>query len=175
MKLINSSIIINVIGFYLCWWLTIFGAISENYFIGPIVTMCFIILHLYKVANHKKEDMFLVISFFLGLLIESFLLNLNIVIHKGILVKYNLAPLWAVSLWVCFATTLFHSFKWLSKQYIITALLGVFSAPLIYFSMQSLGVISFGVDKIYVALFSSLLWGLFMPLFIYISDKILEL
>ena len=174
MKLLNSNIIINVIGFYICWWLTIFGAISKVYFIGPIITICFIVLHLYKVTNHKKEDIFLIIAFFLGLFIESFLLNCHIIIHEGVLVEYNLAPLWSVSLWVCFATTLFHSFKWLSKQYIISSFLGIFSAPMIYFSMESLGVLSFGIDKIYVALFSSILWGIFVPLLIYISDKILE-
>ena len=54
------------------------------------------------------------------------------------------------------------------------ALLGIFSAPMIYFSMESLGVVSFEIDKIYVALFSSILWGIFVPLLIYISDKILE-
>ena len=175
MKSMNSNIILNVIGFYVCWWMTIFGAISETYFIGPLLTLVFVILHLYKITNHRKEDIFLVISFFLGLFIESLLLNCGIIIHKGVFVKFNLAPLWAVSLWVCFASTLLHSFKWLSKQYLISALLGILSAPMIYFSMESLGVISFEIDKVYIALFVSVLWGLFMPLFIYISDKILEL
>jgi len=170
----KNSIIVNVIGFYICWWLTIYGAISQLYFIGPLATFIFIIVHLNKVTNHKKEDIFLLISFFLGVFIESLLLNLNIIIHKGIFVKYNLAPLWAVSLWLCFATTLLHSFKWLSKRYIISSLLGLFSAPMIYFSMYSLGVIEFGVSKIFVILFTSILWALFIPLFIYISDKILE-
>ena len=86
----KNSIIINVIGFYICWWLTIYGAISQFYFIGPLATFIFIIVHLNKVTNHKKEDIFLLISFFLGVFIESILLNLNIIIHKGIFVKYNL-------------------------------------------------------------------------------------
>ncbi len=171
----NSNIIINVFGFYLCWWLTVFGAIYEIYFIGPIVTLLFVFLHLYKVANHKKEDMFLLISFFLGMFIESLLLNFDIILHKGMLIKFHIAPFWAISLWVCFAATLFHSFKWLSRQYFISSLLGILAAPMIYFSMQSIGVVSFGVDKIYVGIFTSILWGLFIPLFIFISDKILEL
>ena len=88
--------------------------------------------------------------------------------------QYNIAPLWAVSLWICFATTLLHSFKWLSKRYLISSLLGLLSAPMIYFSMYSLGVIEFGVSKILVILFTSVLWALIVPLFIYISDRILE-
>jgi len=174
MNIINKNIVINVIGFYICWWLTVLGAISGFYFIGPLVTFFFVVLHLYKVANHKKEDMFLIICFFLGLIIESVLLNSNVIIHKGFLVDYNIAPLWSVSLWVCFGSTLFHSFKWLSKQYFISILLGLFSAPLIYFSMNSIGIIEFGMNKIYVGLITSFLWGIFIPLFIYISDRLLE-
>ena len=170
----KNSIIINVIGFYICWWLTIYGAVSQFYYIGPLATLIFIILHLYKVTNHKKEDIFLLISFFLGIFIETLLLNLNIIIHKGVLVQYNIAPLWAISLWICFATTLLHSFKWLSKRYLISSLLGLLSAPMIYFSMYSLGVIEFGVSKILVILFTSVLWALIVPLFIYISARILE-
>lgn len=170
----KNSIIINVIGFYICWWLTIYGAVSQFYYIGPLATSIFIIIHLNKVANHKKEDIFLLISFFLGIFIESLLLNLNIIIHKGVLVEYKIAPLWAVSLWLCFATTLLHSFKWLSKRYIVSSLLGLLSAPMIYFSMYSLDVVDFGVSKMFVILFTSILWALFIPLFIYISDKILE-
>ncbi len=170
----KNSIIINVIGFYICWWLTIYGAVSQFYYLGPLATFIFIIVHLNKVANHRKENIFLLISFFLGIFIESLLLNLNIIIHKGIFVKYNIAPLWSVSLWLCFATTLLHSFKWLSKRYIISSLLGILSAPMIYFSMYSLGVIEFGVSKIFVILFTSILWGVFVPLFIYISDQTLE-
>ena len=170
----KNSIIINVIGFYICWWITIYGAVSKLYYIGPLATLIFIIIHLYKVTNHKKEDIFLVFSFFLGLFIETFLLNLNIIIHQGYLVKYGIAPLWSVSLWLCFATTLLHSFKWLSNRYFISSLLGILSAPMIYFSMESMGVVSFGLSKSLVILFSSILWGIFFPVFIYFSDKILE-
>ncbi len=170
----KNSIIINVIGFYVCWWITIYGAVSKLYYIGPVATFIFIIIHLVKLTNHKKEDVFLLISFFLGLFIETLLLNLDIIIHKGILVQYNIAPFWSVSLWLCFATTLLHSFKWLSKKYLTSSVLGILSAPLIYFSMQSMDVIKFGADKIIVIIFTSILWGLFFPLFIYISDRILE-
>ena len=54
----KNSIIINVIGFYICWWITIYGAVSKLYYIGPLATLIFIIIHLYKVTNHKKEDIF---------------------------------------------------------------------------------------------------------------------
>ena len=90
--------------------------------------------------------------FFLGAFIETTLFNLDIIFHKGILTQYNIAPLWAISLWVCFGATIYHSFKWMSKQYITSAILGALSAPIVYFSFKSLGVIEFGVTNIIAAL-----------------------
>ena len=101
--------------------------------------------------------------------------NLDIIIHKGILTQYNIAPLWAISLWVCFGATIYHSFKWMSKQYITSAILGALSAPIVYFSFKSLGVIEFGVTNIIAAFSVSAIWCFFIPLFIIIADKRLDL
>jgi len=173
-KLINNKLVFNVIGFYICWWISIYGAIIEIYCIGPLVTILFILLHFFKVVDHHQEDIFLVICFFLGTFIETTLLNLNVIIHKGVLVEFNIAPIWAISLWVCFGSTVFHSFKWMSKQYLTCAILGALSSPIIYFSLKSLGVLSFGIGNAYVLMLTSMTWALFIPIFIYISDKILE-
>ena len=172
---ITGKLIFNVIGFYICWWFTILGVLKEYYFIGPLAIFFFLIVHFYKVTNHKKEDLFLVICFFLGAFIETTLFNLDIIIHKGILTQYNIAPLWAISLWVCFGATIYHSFKWMSKQYITSAILGALSAPIVYFSFKSLGVIEFGVTNIIAAFSVSAIWCFFIPLFIIIADKRLDL
>ena len=82
---IKYKILFNFIGFYICWWLTIFGAISKIYCIGPIVTIIFIILHLYKVANHRKEDIFLLISFLLECLLKPSYLILKLLFIKEFL------------------------------------------------------------------------------------------
>jgi len=172
---INGKIVFNVIGFYICWWLTIFGVVKGYFFVGPIVVVLFLIIHFYKVTNHKKEDMFLFICFILGLIIESVLLNLNIIIHKGFLTQYHVAPLWSVSLWVCFGATIYHSFKWMSKQYIASSILGAMSAPIVYFSFKSIGVVEFGMSNFITAVSVSVVWCLFIPLFIIISDRRLDL
>jgi len=62
-KEINGKIIFNVIGFYICWWLTIFGTSKGYYFTGPLSVVLFLVIHFYKVTNHKKEDLFLIICF----------------------------------------------------------------------------------------------------------------
>ena len=174
-KEINGKIIFNVIGFYICWWLTIFGTSKGYYFTGPLSVVLFLVIHFYKVTNHKKEDLFLIICFFLGTLIETILLNLNIIIHKGILTEYNIAPLWSISLWVCFGATIYHSFKWMSKQYIISSILGAMSAPIVYFSFRAFGVVEFGMNNIITGLSVSAIWCLFIPLFIIIADRRLGL
>ena len=172
---INGRLVFNVIGFYICWWITIFSVSRNIFYLGPISVVLFLFIHFYKVLNHKQEDIFLIICLFLGLIIESILLNFNIVLHKGLLSQYNIAPVWAVSLWVCFGATIYHSFNWMSKQYFVSAVLGALSAPVVYFSFKSLGIIEFGMSDLAVGLLVSFVWCVFIPLFIFIADRRLGL
>ena len=58
LKEINGKLIFNVIGFYICWWTTVFSVSKDQYFVGPLSVIIFLVVHFYKVTNHKKEDLF---------------------------------------------------------------------------------------------------------------------
>jgi len=171
----NSKIVFNIIGFYICWWSTIYGVSIDYYFIGPVVVLIFLTIHLYKIVNHHQENIFLLICFILGLLIETIFLNLDIIIHKGLLTKFYIAPLWSIMLWVCFGATISHSFKWMSQRYIESSILGALSAPIVYFSFRTFGIIEFGNSNLITGILVSIIWGISIPLFIKISDKKLDL
>ena len=49
----NKKILFNIIGFYLCWWLSIYGASIEYYYLGPISVILFLLVHFYKISYHK--------------------------------------------------------------------------------------------------------------------------
>ena len=172
---INFKIVFNIIGFYICWWSTIYSVSINYYFIGPLVIFLFLIIHFYRGVNHRKEDIFLLICFILGTIIETTLLNFNIIIHNGILTKYHIAPLWSIMLWVCFGATLYHSFKWMSQRYIESSILGALLAPIVYFSFRSFGIVEFGNNNLITGVAVSIIWGLFIPLFIKISDRKLNI
>ena len=175
MKKLNKKILFNIIGFYFCWWASIFGATNKFYFIGPIFVSIFLLIHFLYVINQKKEIIFILICFFIGLLIDSFFLRFDIIHYKGYLPdNFNIAPLWVVSLWMCFGSSISHSFRWVKGNYMSLFLLGAVSGPLIYASATKLEVLYFNYAA-YINLISvSLAWGVFLPFVVYLSDKIVD-
>ena len=175
MDKINKKIIFNILGFYFCWWISIFGASNNYFFIGPFFVMLFLMLHFFYVINQKKEMIFILICFFIGLLVDTFFLRFNIIDYKGYLPdNFNIAPLWVISLWMCFGASISHSFKWVKGNYLLLSILGAVSGPLIYVSATKLEVLYFNY-AIYINLISvSIAWGLFLPFVVYISDKLVD-
>tara|TARA_Y100000996_G_scaffold380062_1_gene333709 strand:- start:1094 stop:1618 length:525 start_codon:yes stop_codon:yes gene_type:complete len=174
MKKINNKILFNIIGFYICWWISVYAATKEVYYAGPLIVIIFLFIHAFKVISYNTEILFLVICYLIGFLIDTFFLRLGIIEYKGLLPeKYNLAPVWVTCLWVCFGTSISHSFKWVRKQYKFLALLGAISGPIIYFSASKVGALLFNVNYYYLFVVG-LCWSLFLPLIVYISDRIVK-
>ena len=170
----NSKIIFNIIGFYVCWWFSVFAATKENYYLGPVLVFIFLIIHVLKVINYNHEILFLFICYLIGFFIDTLFLRLGIIEFSGYLSEnFNIAPLWVTGLWVCFGACISHSFKWFKRRYTILTLLGAISGPLIYFSASKVEVLIFNTS--YYHLFSiSFCWALFLPFIVFISDRIVD-
>ena len=170
----NNKILFNIIGFYICWWVSIYGAIREIYYLGPLVVIVFLSIHALKVISYNSEILFLIVCYLIGFFIDTFFLRLGIIEYNGFLSEnYNLAPIWVTFLWVCFGSSISHSFKWVKKQYKFLALLGVVSGPAIYFSASKAGVLLFNLNYYYLFIVGAC-WALFLPLIVYISDRIVK-
>ena len=57
----NSKVTFNIIGFYICWWFSIFAAANENYYLGPVLVFIFLKINVLKVINYNHEILFLFI------------------------------------------------------------------------------------------------------------------
>ena len=175
MNIINKKILFNIVGFYICWWGSIWGAVNNLFFIGPICVLLFLFIHLFKIVYNKNEILYLFICFILGFILDTIFLRLEIINYKGYLpLEYNLAPLWVVGLWVCFGATVLHSFKWIRRRYITLFILGAICAPIIYLSASRLETLNFVNENFYALSFVSLGWAIFLPFLIFLSDCIVE-
>ena len=140
----SKKILFNIFGFYFCWWISIYGASVEIYYLGPLSVLLFLFIHLYKIVYHKNEILFLIICFFVGATIDTLLLRFNVIEYDGFLpYYYDIAPLWVVCLWVCFGATISHSFKWVKRRYLLLSILGAMSGPIIYFSATKFNTLHF--------------------------------
>ena len=178
MKKINSKTLINVLGFYICWWLCIYGAIQEMYAVGPLSVLIYMVLHFVYLTNNKIEYLYILICFVLGFLIDTIILKLNIIRYSGFLPdNYNVAPLWVVCLWLCFSLSIFHSFKVLQKRYKESLFLGFVSGPLVYYSFSKIEIITISdsYNILFILFFIAVLWMFLIPFCVFIADQLIKL
>jgi hypothetical protein len=132
--LANKKIIVNAIGFQLAWFICVQG----NDFFAALAAIASIIFYQMMFNTRLKTWKILIAFALLGYLgdgIISIIFNLD---YSGSLDDGNhlsvLAPLWLLSLWLAFATTLNHSMQWLFKTPYLTVFVALFFVPISYFA-----------------------------------------
>ena len=167
--------IINVLFFYLCWWLSIYGAKNEMYLLGIISVSIYMIFHFIFLTQSYCEYYFIIICFLVSFIFDTIFLNLNLISYNGILpIKYSLLPLWVLSLWLCFSLSIFHSFSFLQKKYFRTSVLGIISGPVIYYSCSIAEIIVFKANINFILILIAVIWSFLLPLYIFIADILKE-
>ena len=167
--------IINIAGFYTCWWLSIYGASQESYFLGPISLLIYMIIHFIFLTENKVEYRYILICSILAFLFDTFLLNLNLIEYRGFLSEnYQIAPLWVACLWISFSLSIFHSFKILQKKYKQSMFLGVLSGPFIYYSLSKIGIITLLYSSVSILILISISWMFIIPFYVFLADKLID-
>ncbi len=135
----RSSLLLNVLGFQVGWFACVLGAARGRPWLGPLVALPILLLHLRSAARPGREALLLAAAGLLGLVLDSALvLAGRLSFAQGVLVA-GLAPDWMVTLWVLFATTLNVSLRWLRGLLPLAALLGAVGGPLAYLAGVRLG------------------------------------
>lgn len=142
----NKKLIVNAIGFQLAWFICVQG--HNLYAAFAAIAL----LSLYQLMfNTQSKTWKALIAFsligYLGDGIIAMMLNLNYLGSFNINTNANdsfnesfnkniniLAPLWLLSLWLAFATTLNHSMQWLFKTPYLTVFIALFFVPISYFA-----------------------------------------
>ena len=152
----------NIIGFNITWFgLVYFG----NTFIP--VAIIFIVLHLLMLSKQKNEKVIILVVTLIGIATDSLLQYLDILIF----IDNDHIPFWLMVLWSCFATTLCHSLRFLSKSRWLQLLAGL-SAPFSYIAGYKLGAIELGQSIINTYLILAVSWvTLFILFFHFIKQS----
>lgn len=149
--------------FYLGWILTIKFALDGDYWLGPFINLLIIVLHLASIKQRAFE-MALILTL---PLFGSFLLDGALVI-SGVL-HYSgggdwSAPLWVISLWGLFATSINHSLSWVGKKLWLAVGTGAIGGTLSYLAAIKVGVAQFLVPEWTGIACLAVAWGVVMPL-----------
>tara|TARA_Y100001970_G_scaffold78446_1_gene99901 strand:+ start:233 stop:751 length:519 start_codon:yes stop_codon:yes gene_type:complete len=165
--------IYDLIGFKICWILCAFCTQWDQPYLGPIITLLFILIHLIIVNFALIDLKIITLSIICGLIIDSTFSIFGLIGYQGgILANYNLAPLWILSMWGGFSLTMLYTLDSIRHKYFLSGLLGFIGGPLSYSAGVNIG--SLTINKPITYLLLSICWGLIIPFLFYYINKIKE-
>ena len=110
--------IYDLLGFKLCWLACAFCTQWGHPYLGPLITLFFILIHLLIVKFKKLDIKIIFFAIICGFLIDSFLFRSEFIIYEGgVLARMGFAPLWILSMWAGFSITLLYTLNKIREKY----------------------------------------------------------
>ena len=163
--------LVNFLAFQAGWFATVLGAANGMPWLGPVVVLAVVALHLRTSRRPAAEARLVAFAILLGLVADSVLLATGWIAYPNGNWLPGLAPYWIVMLWALFATTLNVSMRWLHGRYLLAAVFGAVGGPLSYLAGARLGAMSFvEIGPAVVAL--AVGWGVIMPVLVLIASRL---
>jgi hypothetical protein len=165
-SVMTMSRLCNLAAYQLAWLACVLGAAQGMAWAGTAFALVVSAGHL---ALHRNVAEVRLIGYAaaIGFVADSVLVQTHYVQFESA-ASSGWAPLWMVSLWMAFATTLNHSLRWLMSRAWIAALAGVIGGPLAYLAGAELGALMIATPVPGLMLVGAL-WGVAMWLLFLIS------
>ncbi len=160
----------NVIGFQFGWFACVLGAAHALPWLGPVLALAIISLHLRQADHWQKELTLIAIIGICGSIFDQFLLSLGWIQYPSHAWPAWLLPLWMLCLWLLFATTLNISLRWMRSKHLLAMIFGLLGGPLAYLAGQKLGAMQL-VAQTNILIVLAVFWGLMMPAMLRLAAK----
>ncbi|MCS6779826.1 MAG: DUF2878 domain-containing protein [Geminicoccaceae bacterium] len=135
----TPAVVLNVLGFQFGWFACVLGAAYGMPWLGPLVAVPVLALHLATAARPQRAGLLLLAAALVGFGLDTILIRAErLSFGEGVLVE-GWAPYWMVCLWALFASTFNVSLRWLRARPVLAALLGAVGGPLAYWAGGRLG------------------------------------
>lgn len=167
----RQSSIVNHVMFQLGWFACILGAARGAGWLGPVVAVLVIALHLALSRRTDLELRLLGVCFVLGLILESLVLNLGLIRFEEPSPLPFLAPLWIAAMWPVFGTTLNRSLSFLQGRAWLSILLGAVGGPLAYYAGARLGAVTL-TPPLGALLTYAVGWAVLVPLLVHFAKQL---
>ncbi len=157
-----------MIGFYLGWWAAAWGASHSFAWIGPVVSVVLVGIHLRLTTDRKAEGIFILSMGLVGFLVETLAIQFGLFQLSSL---ERLAPLWIVSMWILFALT-FEGMLALTMKPILLVLGAAVGGPISYYAGEKMGLITYARPLALSIVLHALLWSALVPLLIWLRRRI---
>ena len=157
----SHLMLLNIIGFQVGWFACVLGAAYGHPLLGPLAALLIIGLHLKFQPDRQAESMLMLCVALIGSAYDQCLMWLGLVSYNHSFWSPDWLPIWMITLWLLFATTLNGSLKWLQGRYVLASLFGFIGGPLAYWAGAKLGAINWLQYELSLALAFG--WAILMP------------
>lgn len=156
---------LNLLAFQTGWFATVLGAAKGLPWLGPVVVLAVLGLHLKLTAQRSAELRLLLAALVFGVVFEHALLHTGLVGYGG---DTDWVPVWMLALWPLFATTLNSALAWFKPRLGLAALAGAFAGPLAYAGGAALGAIALKGPALWVLAAG---WAVAFPLLLTVARQ----
>ena len=166
------KMLVNFILFQFGWFTCVISAGNNLEALAIISLVVIIIIHLsLDKQRWHSELLFISITGFIGLTIDSLLISLNVFAANSEVTFHGIAPPWLVGMWMLFGMTINHSMSWLKNKLLLASFLGGVFAPLAYWAGVRLSALENTVEyNDYLAfLIIGMCWFFVMPTLFWVS------
>lgn len=165
-----TRVIFNLAASEAGWLACVSGAANGMPWIGPLVVLGLVAIHLRLSRRPGPEFRLIVSAVLIGLVADSLLVFSGLVSYSAGIWVEGLAPYWILAMWALFATTMNVSMKWLRGRQTLAALLGAIGGPLAYLAGEKLGAISLN-QPVLALVALAVIWAIAMPLLVRLATR----
>ena len=159
-----SSKLCNIIFFNLMWVGLVIGRESLLGLTVPMVLIYSAILVFIEIIKIQQ----LLVPAALGIAIDSILTMLGIFDFGDTTL---LIPLWLITLWIAFSTTLTQSLKFVGNNWLVTVTSGAIILPFNYAVGERLGAVTFTENYFLTVFIIGIIWSMCLPLLFASTDE----
>jgi len=164
-----STLTVNYLLYHIGWLAVVLGVAANFVWLGSLVAVVLIVLHLAWVIRPGHEMRLLAAGGITGFVTDSLLVSCGLLSFEvGILVD-GVAPPWIVLLWIQFATTLRFSLRWLLSYPWLMSATGAIGGPAAYAAGAELGVVSVTGPETFAAL--AVIWTFSLPCLAWVARR----
>jgi hypothetical protein len=156
----------NFLLFQIGWFICIaYGSTWSVVFLSLVLGV-----HFLWISHNNREWLFIVLVVSVGSAWDYIMISFDVFVPEP---GYSFfIPVWLISLWCLFATTLSHSLSWLRRHYLVSAFMGAIFGPLSYWVGSNLSDVEMGEPLIRSLSILSLGWAILLPAFFLLANRL---
>lgn len=164
-------IFVNLVAFQLGWLACVLAGAHRLPWLGVAFALVIIALHLRLATRPGIELRLLLVVAGLGSLWDGLLVGSGLLAYPSGMVAAWLPPIWMMTLWLVFATTLNVALRWLRGRWVLAALFGAVGGPVAFYTGSQLGGVVF-VDIAAALPIIGAGWLVMTPIFVWLGERL---